>query len=252
MGQGRRNRHNLDDYHSRRGSFIRWILFSDKIGAVTREKKMSDKNDSILKHVLDQIFPSTPDFYRLLAEQCLMVSQSVDNLVKYLEDGDPVAGARVKKDEHEADSVKIRNLHLLNETFSTPIDREDIYRAVTGLDEIINYCKSTVSEMDVLGVKPDAFMQKMASSIQDGVEMLTQGFAKLATDPVKAAEHADAARKGERHVEKTYRKALANLFQGDDYINMFKRREIYRHLSNAADRMAHCANTLHDIVVKIS
>ena len=75
---------------------------------------------------------------------------------------------------------------------------------------------------------------------------------KLATDPAKAAEHADAARKGERHVEKTYRKALADLFQGTDYINMFKRREIYRHLSNAADRMAHCANTLHDIVVKTS
>jgi len=32
---------------------------------------------------------------------------------------------------------------------------------------------------------------------------------------------------------------------------MFKRREIYRHLSNAADRMAHSANTLHDIVVKM-
>ena len=47
------------------------------------------------------------------------------------------------------------------------------------------------------------------------------------------------------------RRALADLFQGDDYINMFKRREIYRHLSNAADRMANCANTLHDIVVKI-
>ena len=32
---------------------------------------------------------------------------------------------------------------------------------------------------------------------------------------------------------------------------MFKRREIYRHLTNAAERMAHCANTLHDIVVKM-
>ena len=32
---------------------------------------------------------------------------------------------------------------------------------------------------------------------------------------------------------------------------MFKRREIYRHLSNAAHNMAHCANTLHDIVVKM-
>jgi hypothetical protein len=33
---------------------------------------------------------------------------------------------------------------------------------------------------------------------------------------------------------------------------MFKRREIYRHLTNAAHHMAQCANTLHDIVVKIS
>jgi hypothetical protein len=32
---------------------------------------------------------------------------------------------------------------------------------------------------------------------------------------------------------------------------MFKRREIYRHLDNAAERVAHCANTLHDIVVKM-
>ena len=52
-------------------------------------------------------------------------------------------------------------------------------------------------------------------------------------------------------MEKAYRRAIAELFQGDDYIHMFKRREIYRHLSNAADRMANCANTLHDIVVKM-
>ena len=80
---------------------------------------------------------------------------------------------------------------------------------------------------------------------------LALGFASLATDPASAAAQADAARKAERKVEKAYRRAIAELFQGDDYINMFKRREIYRHLSNAADRMANCANTLHDIVVKM-
>ena len=37
-----------------------------------------------------------------------------------------------------------------------------------------------------------------------------------------------------------------------DYLNMLKRREIYRHISNCADRMADAANTLHDIIVKIS
>ena len=51
---------------------------------------------------------------------------------------------------------------------------------------------------------------------------------------------------------KAYRRGIAELFQGDDYINMFKRREIYRHLSNAADRVAAAGNTLHDIVVKIA
>lgn len=58
------------------------------------------------------------------------------------------------------------------------------------------------------------------------------------------------ARKAERRVEKLYRAALAELFQGDQYIQMFKKREIYRHLTNAAECMAHCASTLHDIVVK--
>ena len=63
---------------------------------------------------------------------------------------------------------------------------------------------------------------------------------------------ADSARKSSRKVEKLYRKALAELFQGEDFLNMLKRREMYQHLDRAAERMAHCANTLHDIVVKIS
>lgn len=65
------------------------------------------------------------------------------------------------------------------------------------------------------------------------------------------ASDAGTARRAERRVEKLYRKALVDLFQGEEYINMFKRREIYRHLSNAVDRMAHSANTLHDIIVKM-
>ena len=66
----------------------------------------------------------------------------------------------------------------------------------------------------------------------------------------EAGADANRARKAELNAEKAYRRALAALFQGDDYINMFKRREIYRHLSNAADRIAAASFTLHDIVVK--
>lgn len=106
--------------------------------------------------------------------------------------------------------------------------------------------------MGVLGVEPDEFMRNISHYLQEGVEALSSGFAKLGTHPAEAAHDADAARKAERRAEKQYRVALSTLFEGSDYVNMFKRREIYRHLTNAAQHMAQCANTLHDIVVKIS
>ena len=207
---------------------------------------------AIFRRMLQRVFPRVPDFFGLLTEQCEHVAHTAGLLVEFMESGDPATGDQIRQDEHEADHIKIRNLHTLNEAFSTPIDREDLYRAIINLDEIVNYCKSTVSEMAALGLAPDKRCLEMAMHIKLGTDALALGFAHLAKETATAAADADAARKAERKVEKAYRRAIAELFQGDDYINMFKRREIYRHLSNAADRMANCANTLHDIVVKMT
>jgi hypothetical protein len=212
---------------------------------------MSETSPSLLARIFGHVFPKTPDFFKLLTEQCEQVSHSVNDLVEFMKTGDLELGKKIRQDEHQADLIKIRNIHALNEAFSTPIDREDIYRAIADLDRIVTYCKTTVSEMDVLGVTPDTYILEEAKLLQEGVDALVAGFGKLETTPLSAADDADKARKAQRHVERLYRIALAELFKGDDYNNMFKRREIYRHLSNAAHNMAHCANTLHDIVVKI-
>lgn len=206
---------------------------------------------SIFRRLFERVFPQMPDFFALLTEQCRQVTHSTGLLVEFMETGDPATGQLIRQDEHEADRVKVRNLHTLNEAFSTPIDREDLYRAIIDLDEVVNYCKTTVSEMEVLALSPDKHCLEMAMHIKLGTDALALGFSRLAKEPGAAAADADAARKAERRVEKAYRRAIAELFVGDDYIHMFKRREIYRHLSNAADRMANCANTLHDIVVKM-
>ncbi|MBS4019509.1 DUF47 family protein [Azonexus hydrophilus] len=206
---------------------------------------------SLLSRLLGRFFPKMPDFFGMLVEQCRQVGKTTGLLVEFMENADHDIGKQIRKDEHEADRVKIHNLHTLNEAFSTPIDREDLYRAIMDLDEVVNYCKTTVSEMEVLGLQPDKHCLEMAMHIKLGTDALLQGFSRLATAPAEAANDADAARKAERRVEKAYRRAIADLFQGDNYIHMFKQREIYRHLANAADRMAHCANTLHDIVVKM-
>ncbi|MFA5826099.1 MAG: DUF47 family protein [Gallionellaceae bacterium] len=213
---------------------------------------MTEPSKTLLAMILDRVFPKVPDFFHMLTEQNLKVAHTVDLLVEYMEHDGPEVADALKLDVHEADLIKVRNLHELNDAFSTPIDREDIYRAIMALDDIVMYCKTTVHEMDVLGVKPDEFMLGISHNIQEGVTALSAGFGKLATKPAEAAKDADAARKAERRAEKQYRVALSTLFEGSDYVNMFKRREIYRHLTNAAHHMAQCANTLHDIVVKIS
>lgn len=209
------------------------------------------QENSLLARIMDRVFPKAPDFFFLLSEQSKQVRHTVGLLVAFMESGDPEIGHQIKADEHAADKVKVGNIHTLNEAFSTPIDREDIYRAITMLDEVVNFCKDTVSEMDALGVRPDAFTLQMAKFLLDGTEALMNGYAKLGSMPAESAHDADLSRRAERKIEKLYRKALAELFQGDDYTTMFKKREIYRHLTNAAERMAHCANTLHDIVVKM-
>lgn len=212
---------------------------------------MSSEQKSIIERTIERIFPKSPDFFAMLAEQSMQASHTAGMLVDFMVTDDPEMNVEIKKDEHVADTIKVRNLHALNEAFSTPIDREDIYRAIMDLDDIVTYCKTAVKEMIMLDVTPDAYTLELAKLLKEGSDAVAAGFAKLAVAPQLAADDADIARHAERRVEKLYRKALSDLFQGEDYINMFKRREIYRHLSNAADRMAHSANTLHDIVVKM-
>ena len=57
-------------------------------------------------------------------------------------------------------------------------------------------------------------------------------------------------------MERVYREAIAELFSGPEDIHqimrMLKLREIYRHLSNCADRGDEAANVIHSIVVKMT
>ena len=154
---------------------------------------MANAQSSLLERILNRVFPKSPDFFTLLALQSEHVGMSVSRMVEFMETGDARTGELVRNDEHEADRIKIHNIHVLNEAFSTPIDREDIYRAIMDLDEIVDYCKSTVNEMEVLGLKPDKHSLEFSIHVKEGVNALTNGFAKLKTNPAAAA--ADAVRR---------------------------------------------------------
>ncbi|WP_167631879.1 DUF47 domain-containing protein [Mariprofundus ferrooxydans] len=233
---------------------------------------MSTSIGTFLKRLIDRVIPPMPDFFSLINEQCDLCVQTMTVFVSHMERGDADTAAEIRHLEKQGDKLKRRNNHVLDKAFTTPMDREDIYDAITSIDEIINYAKSTIRELEVLSLDPDRHMLEMAIELRAGSEALQRGFAKLSTNPAHAEHDAMAARKAERKVENVYRHSIAELFQteamlqkipgdnnGDGHqllalaiIDIFKHREIYRHMSNGADRLAHAADKLNDIIVKIS
>lgn len=63
-------------------------------------------------------------------------------------------------------------------------------------------------------------------------------------------EHLIRTKKLENRTEHLYREALVDLFKTTDTISIMKLREIYRHLSHAADRGDEAADIIGDILVK--
>jgi uncharacterized protein Yka (UPF0111/DUF47 family) len=232
---------------------------------------MNDQPKNFVSRMIDRIFPRTIDFFALLDAQCEIVVEAITAFDQFMKENRPELGERVLALEHAGDEMKRQHMDELNRTFATPIDREDIVKAIVSLDEILGYAKATVREMEILQVDPDLPMQQMAGRILEGSVSLQQGYSKLKKHPLEAEPHAENARKTERRIEKIYRSAVSKLFDekrllesiqssGDEAIvtavtgvvKMLRRRELYRHLSNAADRIEIAAETLHDIIVKIA
>ncbi|WP_109994550.1 DUF47 domain-containing protein [Salinisphaera sp. LB1] len=250
---------------------------------------MGNDTESRTRRWLGRIFPRTPDFYARLNAQCDLAVAATEVFVTYMQGADEDVARRVLALEKQGDTLKADNMTTLHRAFATPIDREDVYRSIAAIDEILNYAKATVQEMRVLQLEPDEHTRAMADLMHRGALALQQGFACLADDPLTAEQHADAARKTERATEKVYRRALGELFDAEHYratltpeqqrsadalavltgelnaretsavssavgfvLEILKRREVYRHMSNGADRVARAGEVLHDIVAKIA
>jgi uncharacterized protein Yka (UPF0111/DUF47 family) len=120
----------------------------------------------------------------------------------------------------------------------------------------LDYAYSTVDEMEILNVKPTPYMHRIASLLRDAAYEIQTAVRRLQDHPGVASEHAQRAKALENRVEDVYRETLADLFCGPqdvgDIVQMLKMREVYRHLSNAADRGDEAANVIANIVVKMT
>ena len=206
---------------------------------------------------LKEFFKPRPDkFVQLLIEQAEITLHGMDALESYMKKRSAKHAATVRQAEKDADEVRRILIDELNRTFVTPIDREDLFALSRAIDDVMDYADATVEEMEVLDVEPNDYLRRLVSLLQDAAEELHLAMLRLKNNPGVASEHASRAKALENRVEQVYREAVADLFSGPEDIHhvmeMLKLRELYRHLSNCADRGDEAANVIHDIVVKMT
>jgi uncharacterized protein len=198
----------------------------------------------------DRIFPKEDNFYRMLSDQASKTLEGIEALGAFLENQNRENANRVRDIEREADELRRILVEELHQTFVTPMDREDIYALSRAIDDIVDYANSTVDEMEIYEVSSEGHLREMVEILGKAAREISDAVKILETYPHIAMEHAVKTKFYENAMEKAYHTALADLFKKTDTVYMLKMREIYRHLSNAADRSDEAANIICSIVMK--
>ncbi|HTX52290.1 MAG TPA: DUF47 family protein, partial [Candidatus Baltobacteraceae bacterium] len=142
-------------------------------------------------------------------------------------------------------------VNRLDRTFITPIDREDIYRLASDLDEVIDVIDGVARRAQIykVGAAPEGVKQ-LTGVIHRAVATLELGVEDLRKrDGVM--QHCIEAKRLEEEADSLYHASLGRLFEVEkNAIELIKWKEIYDNLERCVDQAEDVANALESITLK--
>lgn len=191
------------------------------------------------------------DFYSILIAQTQMVCDTVRALCAFCENPTTENGDFVKAKEREADQVHYQLVEAINHTFITPIDRDDLFRLSSSIDDLADYAWTTVKDLHIYDILPDRNLCSMAQILLQMAEGILVCVTALKNNRSHVAGEAKKVKKLENAMNVRFHESIAELFASDDIKKILKYREIYSHMNHASDKGDMCADLLQDIVVKL-
>ena len=158
---------------------------------------------------------------------------------------------RIKDAEHEGDRLTHEVVDLLNRTFVTPFDRDDLYRLAGAIDDVCDHVDEAADNISLYGVRvipPDAKAQ--ADVILRASIKLDEAVGRL--DGFKdSRQQLIDLRALEDEGDRLVRDAIAGLFRsGQDAVSILRWKDIYEQLEDAVDAWESAADVLEGILVK--
>ena len=191
-------------------------------------------------------------FYALLHDHAALLCDASAKLLRYIETGDAGLPDQVDELEKLGDNKLREMIDALQDTFVTPIDRQDLYGLSEAVDQMLDYLDNAARELKIFAIEATPEMAEMGKILAEASNDILAAVTALPRDAESAIDSARSAIHSEHRVEAVYRRSIAVLFDNPDLRIALKRREVYRHLSNSADRADAIGRLIRKIVVKVS
>ncbi|MEI6309518.1 MAG: DUF47 family protein [bacterium] len=200
------------------------------------------------------LFPRDTKFFDLFSATMAKAVNAVELLLDLMVDFNSVVekSRRIKEIEHECDSLSHEVNRLVNQSFVTPIDREDIYALAASMDDVVDFTEAVADSVVLYSLhQPNSAMIAMTETLLRTVKVLKQAV-DLLPHYQKLAPYWIEVHSLENEGDDTYRKAIALLFADSkgNPLEILKLKEIYDMLEEALDKCEDVADVIQNIVIK--
>lgn len=209
-----------------------------------------------LQDIVRWILPREDHFYTFIENLAAASHEAAMALAQWKDPkipGQSVSDA-VQAVEHKADKIQADLEDALAQTFVTPLDREDLHRLGSELDDIVDLTNLAARALVLYGVdRPSPAMVKLMDVLLQSTLIIKTSVPHLRShqygDVVEAAR---TLRQLEKDADKAYRDEISRLFSDDsvDAKTVLKNREVLEDMERAVDHCDHVAETLSNLAVK--
>lgn len=195
------------------------------------------------------------EYFVELADEAVLASRELASLMGSLDDLERRAYS-IESHEKRGDRVTQATIELLHKTFITPLDRDDIHKLITRMDDILDLtedCAQSIHLYDVKQLTPEA--QRLADLCVACAEKVKEAVSLLASmeNARRILAVCGEIDKLESEADHVMRAAIAKLFRDEpDVRQLIKLRSIYEVLENVTDRCEDVANIIEGIVLENS
>jgi predicted phosphate transport protein (TIGR00153 family) len=200
------------------------------------------------------LLPKEEAFFDLFKQAAHNVIEGSRLLKELMEDytNVPQKIERIKEVEHIGDGITHDIALRLNQTFLTPLDREDIHDLASALDDILDAVEAVADRFAIYKIaQPTESAIRLGDILYRASVAVGRGVDHIAMSHEEVKEYSVQVNSLENEADRVSRDAISELFEKEtNPIAVIKWKEIYETFEEGTDRCEDVANVIECIVLK--